>query len=353
MKAIIISAPGEIKIIEAPKPRAGDFSDTDVVIKVMYSGICGTDLGIFSGKIKIVRDGSVKYPVRIGHEWSGVVESVGKNVKELKPGDRVVSDSGVTCGICDNCLKGDYGSCAGGRAIGTINCWDGSFAEYMLIPERHLYKIPDAMSLEEAAFIEPASIALAGIKKCGIKQISGSSVLVTGTGPIGLLSAALAKAAGADKVIVSGRTPSKLAAAKLMGADIAADISKQDLRELIMSETGGKGADYVIETSGNSDAIKDCVDCVSHRGSVVLVGFYENLTQNFDADIIVTKEARVIGVMGELGLPEKAMAMITENNISMLPMITHRINFEDVINVFYGAGERQSERIKIIVKIQE
>lgn len=346
MKALIIAAPGDARMIETEKPEVGS---TDVLIKVVYSGICGTDLSILSGDMKLVRDGSIKYPVRIGHEWSGIVVETGEGVKGFKQGDRVVSESGVSCGECEFCLDGRYELCENGRSLGTVNCWDGSFAEYILIPERHLYKLPDDISLEEGMLIEPASIALAGLKHSNISP--GSTVLIVGTGPIGLAAIPFAKSMGAARVIISGRKEIKLDVAVTMGADVTINATKEDLVGIVMKETGGKGVDVVLETSGNADAINRSVDTVKHGGIVALIGFYEDNVKDFDIDKLVTKRVCFQGILGEFGLPQEVINIMVKEKISLIPLITHRFKFEKAIDAMRTANEKNDTKIKMLVEI--
>jgi len=348
MKALIIAAPGDARMIEVEKPKAGK---TDVLIKVAYSGICGTDLSILSGDMKLVRDGSIKYPVRIGHEWSGIVEETGSEVQRFATGDGAVTDSGVTCGECKHCIEENYNLCVNGRSLGTINCWDGSFAEYILMPERHLYKLPDSISLEEGMLIEPASIALIGLKKSNVR--SGSSVLIIGTGPIGLAAIPMAKAMGAAVVMISGRKEFKLQVGKAMGADAAINATKEDLAEIVMRKTGGLGADVVIETSGNEDAVSGCIDAVRTGGIISLIGFYENNVKDFDIDRIVTRAVTLKGILGEYGAPQGVIDIIENEKISLKPLITHRFKFSEAIEAMNTANEKNDTKIKKLVEISE
>jgi L-iditol 2-dehydrogenase len=199
MRALKITGKNQIGIYEVDMPEVGP---NDVLTKVKYCGICGTDVAIYSGETNLVKSGLIKYPVRPGHEWSGIVEAVGREVKDIKPGDRVVGDTAVSCGFCKACLSGNYMLCGNLRCVGTINSWDGGFADYTLFPARHVYKIPDNIGLDEAAMIEPAALGMNALQKSGFKP--GQTVLVIGTGAIGLLSATLANACGASKVILAG-----------------------------------------------------------------------------------------------------------------------------------------------------
>lgn len=284
----------------------------------------------------------------MGARTGAWVERVGPGVTGLRPGDRVVSDTGVTCGECKHCRAGDYQSCPKARPVGTIDdYWDGSFAEYMLMPERHLYKLPDAISLDDAALIEPASIALAGITRGGVA--AGDTLLISGTGPIGLTMIPLARALGARRIIVSGRNSGKLERAGFMGADVVVNITKGDLGKVVRNETGGRGVDVALETSGNAEAVNPCLDAVRYKGNVALIGFYETVDKNILINDIVMKALHVVGIMGELGTPEHVIRLMVERGISFEPLITHRFSFGDILRAFDVALNESKSRIKVMV----
>ena len=349
MKAIIIEKPGDVRMVELPKPVPGP---GDVVSRVVYSGICGTDLGILSGKVSFAKDGTAKYPVRIGHEWSGVVESVGAGVTRFKPGDRVVSDNGVSCGNCPNCLNGDIYKCPNSRSLGTINTWDyGSFAEYILIPERHMFHLNDKVSLEQGALIEPATIGFAGVKSSKIDQ--DDTVLVTGTGAIGLSAAALAKEAGAGKVILAGRKQNKLDIGLKLGADIAVSTAAGDMVSAILRETGGRGVDKIIEASGSADLLDKSLDCAGNKCCVTLLGFYEDtFGSDFNIDRIVLKNLIIQGATGYPSVP-KVMELMAKGVIDLTPLVTHIYPIENGIEAFNAVNEKKENKIKILVKMSD
>ncbi|MHB8277236.1 MAG: zinc-dependent alcohol dehydrogenase [Candidatus Humimicrobiaceae bacterium] len=348
MKALVITAPGEIQIIETDKPKAGP---KDVVVKVVYSGICGTDISILKGELSFIRDGLIKYPVRIGHEWSGIVSEVGDEVKDFKPGDRVVGDAGVSCGKCEHCLNGRYELCEYVKSVGTINTWDGSFAEYILMPFWHLHKLPDNISLEEASLIEPCTIALHGLKESNINRTS--NVLVVGTGAIGLAAVSMVKIMGAARVLLSGRKPFKLDTGKAMGADDVVNVTNEELKDFIMRHTNGKGINIIIETSGNIETINNCMEIIAPNGIFCLIGFYEAYLNNFNIDKLVVTGIQVKGIAGSVGLIPEIISMMASGKLNVKPMITHRFKFSQAVEAIKTAREKNDAKIKMLIEMAE
>ena len=149
MKALIAKEPGVVEFIEVDKPKCGP---RDVISKVSYAGICATDIALITGKTMFVESGLAKYPIRIGHEWSGIVREVGEEIHHVKVGDHVVADDGVPCFNCPDCYVGNFTQCQNSRSVGTINCYDGCFAEYMKMPGALVYKLSDGVDMQSAAW---------------------------------------------------------------------------------------------------------------------------------------------------------------------------------------------------------
>jgi len=347
MKAARIIGPDDIRIMDVPRPAAGP---KDVLARVCKVGICGTDLAILSGEMFAVKEGLIRYPITPGHEWSGVVEEVGEMVRDFAPGDRVVGDTGVSCGDCPDCLAGDYNVCKNGYGVGTIGNWDGAYADYIIMPERHMYHIPPGVSFEEAALVEPASIAGYTVERGGVKM--GDIVVVQGTGAIGLICVQLAKMAGASLVILSGRKEAKLEVGRSTGADITVNILEEDLVETVKDVTPhGRGADVVLEASGSLDALRDSFAAVRPGGVIASVSFYEKKMNEVDIDRLVLNDITLCGVGGCPGMFPRILRLLASKRLSLTPVITHRFPFSQLQQAIRATKELNDTRIKILLEM--
>ncbi len=348
MKAVTVYGPRDARMEKVAKPAAdGDM----VIIKVLRTGVCATDQSIYTGESSFIRSGEITYPCRFGHEYAGVVESVGPNVTKFKVGDRVYSDNFVSCGVCEACLKGDYISCNTLRSVGTVNCWDGCYAEYMQIPERHVFLLPDELSMDEGALIEPASISYDAFK--GVELSKEDTAVVIGTGAIGMVAVWLAKYYGAGKVILVGRSPSKLEIGKKVGADIVINGRECDVVEAIKAETNGKGAELIIETSGAAEALRQSLLAVKRYGRISIVSFYERNLDDLPIDPIVLGCVTVRGAAGNAGNAPAVCKIMQENPVKLTPIVSHHVPFADCLDVFENEEKYRSTKIKIMIKFDE
>ncbi|MBQ2826445.1 MAG: alcohol dehydrogenase catalytic domain-containing protein [Clostridia bacterium] len=344
MKVLTVLGPmnAEYSNVPAPAPE-GDM----IKIKVMRTGICATDFAIFTGDCSFVRSGEIVYPVRFGHEFSGIVTEVGENVKNFKVGDRVYTDNGVSCGKCADCLDGRYGDCRNSRSVGTVNCWEGCYAEYMYMPERHVYPIPDSLSYEQAALIEPTSISLDAFTDVEVNP--GDTAVIIGTGAIGMASAWLAKYFGFDKVVLVGRSPDKLDIALKIGADEVINSRETDPVKAVFDLTGGCGAQLVVETSGDRSALISGINFTAKKGRVSALSFYEHDLDGMPIDRIVLNRITLRGGAGCFGYPQKVAKIMTEHKIDLTPIITNRIKFDDTLDFFKNEEKYHSGKVKAMV----
>ena len=347
-----------MKVLTVTEPNKAVYSDIEkpiptgrmMLVKVKRAGVCATDLSIFSGESAFVRSGQIKYPVRIGHEWSGVVESVGENVKDFKPGDKVISDSGISCGECEDCKAGRYEKCKFQRSVGTINAWDGCFAEYMYIPDFNAYHVPDNVSFDEAALIEPTAISYDAFRD--FKITPDMTVAVIGIGAIGMSSIWLAKYFGAKNVIAIGLRDHKLKIAAEVGADILINSREQDPVAAVLEATYGVGADFVIETAGKESALTQAIQMTRLEGRISILSFYEEDISVPMSDIAM-KYLTVKGGAGRFGNPAKVCKIMSEYDRKLTPIITHRVPFEKCLEVFENEAKYHNDRIKVIVEFEE
>ena len=245
MKAVVLYSPNDFKTVEDyPKPTIGP---NDMLLEMKRTAICGTDIRILEGK----KTKSVRYGHVIGHEISGVICEVGENVQGYQVGDRVAVENVIPDGSCAMCVSGHDNICLNRKAIGYE--FDGGFAEYVLLPQEaieggNVVKLSDDVSFGEGALIEPLSCCLRGQKNAGVKF--NDVVVIIGAGPIGLMHIILAKAAGARKVIVSELNEFRREKAYECGADIVVNSAEEDLKQIVMNETDGIGADVVLIAIG-------------------------------------------------------------------------------------------------------
>ena len=347
MKAFVVHNPNHASFDEVPIPS---LEDDQLLIKVKYCGICGTDFAIYSGNCSFVEKGLITYPIRIGHEWSGIVEKVGAKVTGFKKGDRVIGDNFISCGECEACHQHEYNDCTNKYNVGTIHAWDGAFADYVIFPQRHVYKVADHVSLKHAALGEPLSVAYGAIKKLDITP--KSTIAVIGTGPIGLCAAALALYKGSKHVYLVGRNAYKLEAATKLGVTEAINTTQIDLHSEMERLTNGKGVDYVIECSGVLDNIKESIHIMTSKGKLMLVGFYEENLNEFDVDEAVSKEITITGIMGEFGNLEAVNQIMSEYDLKLDAIITSEISFDDCNDAFQNRHLYHNHCIKTIVYME-
>lgn len=259
MKAGVVHAREDIRYedIEKPVPKEGQ-----VLIKVKYTGICGSDVPRVNG------DACHFFPNVLGHEFSGTVEEVGAGVTSLMPGDRVAGVPLVPCMKCEDCQKGNYSLCRHYSFIGSREF--GSFAEYVVVPEANAVRFSEDVSFEQGAFFEPATVALHGLER--LQYTGGKTVAVLGGGTIGMFVMQWAKIFGAKEAVVFDIAPERLELGKRLGATAGINTLEKDFMEQAMKLTGGKGFDYVYETAGNTITMKMAFALAANKAGVCFVG---------------------------------------------------------------------------------
>jgi L-iditol 2-dehydrogenase len=314
MKALLLSEYNHLSVTEQPRPtQAAD----EILIQVAACGICGSDVHGYDGST-----GRRIPPIVMGHEAAGIVTEVGTNVSGFAPGDRVTFDSTVYCGTCDYCLRGEINLCNNRQVIG-VSCGEyrraGAFADFITVPARIAYKLPDTFSFPDAAMLEAVSVALHGV---AVSQMTGGeTVLVIGAGMIGLLLLQAARVAGAARVFISDIDPTRLKLATQLGADATLEASGSALIDQILHLTNGNGVDLVLEAVGRDETIASAIDCVRKGGTVTLVG---NISPQINLPLqkVVSRQIRLQGSCASSGEYPQAIELIASGKIKVKPLIT-------------------------------
>lgn len=319
MKAGCIDNPFSFKVLDIPQPR---LSPDDILVKVKSCGVCGTDIHIYEGEA-----GMAKYPVIPGHEFSGIVAEVGREASQyISVGDRVVIDPNVTCGHCFYCRSGRRHFCDRWSPIGVIR--NGAFAEYVAAPSTQAYRIPETLSFEEAVFTEPLSCCIHGWKRINPKP--GFSTVIIGGGPIGLLHLQIAKRLGSTLVIVSEPINIKRQLAERLGADVVVNPTKEDLLNVVKSETDGQGADVVVEAVGDAKLVEEAFNVAGFGAKILVFGVAsEKEIARVSPYQVYRKELTILGSFINPYTMDEALRLLASHTIEVKPLITHKISLKE------------------------
>ena len=330
MKAVRLFAPGDVRCVEVEEPRIEQ--DHDVIVKVKSCGVCGSDIP------RVMVKGTYAYPITVGHEFSGQVHAVGKEVRNIEEGDLVTVMPLVPCLQCEYCQIGRYVLCDDYQYYGSR--LDGAMAEYIRVTARNVLKLPTRVDYEAGAMTDPAAIALHAVRKAGLE--SGQIALVIGLGPIGLFAVQWLKTLGAGIVLAVDIFEEKLELAKTLGADFAINGNKRNLPEAVAEYSGGKGADAVFEMVGNKGTQLQALQAVRKMGTVVYCGI------SYDDLLIPVQELNKI-LRGELilkgawnssisPLPVNewagALKAMDSTRIKTAPLISHRFALKQCREAF-------------------
>lgn len=347
-------------VVDLPVPEIGD---DDLLVKVKRCGICGSDSHLYETDRDnyIIFSGPVKLPCTIGHEYSGVVAQVGKNVKNFKIGDMIAAESIVWCGKCSTCKSGAFNQCDNVELAGITV--DGALAEYVRVNERHCWKInglakacSDEDIFDIGALIEPIGCAYNGIFISGGGFKPGSTVVVYGAGPIGLGAIALARVAGADEVISFDVVPERLAVARKLGADHVYNFndlkkSGRSPREVVMEHTGGRGAEVQVEAAGAAPiTIPEMEKSLAVNGKIVYLA-RSAASAPIMLDIFVSGANGLVGSRGHsgYGIYPNIIRLIASGRLQVKDMITAIYDFKDVHEALKQSVARTDG--KILVRI--
>lgn len=315
-----------IEIRELKRPEVGD---KEVMVEVKAASICGSDKHLYFWDKQTERWNS-PLPMIIGHEFSGDVIEVGRNVTTLKVGDRIAAESHIPCGSCYLCKTGRMHICENMRIYG-IQTKNGAFTEYAVVPEIIGYKVPSTVPYDEAALLEPLGVAMHAIEQAQI--MIGDTVAVIGCGPIGLFAQQLARHSGATTLITSEISETRLKLArKQKAADVVIDSREEDFVERTMEITDRRGVDVVIEAAGTNVTVSQALKVLSKNGKAVLMGLPSKTTEIDTTSQITYKEAIICGTTGRLMFQtwDRMIRVVARKLLNLEQVITHRLPLEKV-----------------------
>jgi L-iditol 2-dehydrogenase len=339
MKQQIMIEPGKIEFRDIPIP---ELLENEVLIKIMRIGVCGSDIHVYHGKHPYT-----SYPVTQGHEVSGVVEKVGSKVTKLKTGDKVTIQPQVVCGKCHSCLHGRYHICDELKVMGFQTT--GMASEYFATDSDRILKLPDDMSYEQGAMIEPMAVA------CGVftktDDLMGLNVVVLGAGPIGNLTAQTAKALGAKSVLITDISDFRLEIAKKVGIDYTINPLKQDLTEEIVKAFGPDKADLIVDCVGINQTIDDAIANARKGTDIILVGVYEEKPA-VDLAAVQDRELRLIGMlMYQTEEYLQAIELVNSGKINLKPLMTKHFKFVDYDKAYQFIDEKKDKTMKVFIDV--
>lgn len=336
MKTLQVTRPGYMSLIDREIPKIE--TAYQVLVKVKSAGICGSDVHVLHGTNPVAI-----YPVVPGHEIAGVVEETGGAVTELKKGDRVVLEPITYCGKCYACKKGRQNVCASLQVNGAHV--DGGFQEYIRVEEKQLHKIPEGVSLAQAALIEPYTIGAEANWRGGVTD--GDVVLIYGAGAIGLVVLDTAKSLGAS-CIVSEINPFRREMAKRFGADLVIDPLNEDLERAVAEYTNGMGANVVFEAAGVNSLFEQAVKIVSPAGTVVTMSLSVNPAAIATAPI-VKKELNIVGTRLQNNKFREVIGAFPGRLDRVDMLLTHSFDFRDFEKAFATFEDKDSGACKIVL----
>jgi len=337
LKAVVKTKKGkgnvELKEIPEPTPK-----EKEVEIEVKVAGICGTDIHIYYDEYPN------NPPVVLGHEVSGIIVDVGRDVTEYKAGDRVTSETFFyTCGKCRFCRSGRINLCPDRLSIGSgVN---GAFTKYLVVPEKNLHKLPPNVSFEEGALSEPLACCIHAVSESA-KVYASDIVVVSGPGPIGLLALQIAKAEGAFTIICGiSVDEERLNVAKQVGADIVINIQKEDPLRIVREVSEGYGADVVVECAGAGSSANQCLRLVRKGGKFIQMGLFSKPIQ-IDLKQIVYKELKIIGSFSHVpSCWRKAMRLLEQKKVMLEPLISDKLSLNQWKKGFERVEEHQGLKV--------
>ena len=341
MKALVLKQYHQLVVEEAPVPPV---AADEVLVRVKACGICGSDVHGIDGST-----GRRRPPVIMGHEAAGIIERAGPAVSGWKSGDRVTFDSTIWCGVCRHCRRGEVNLCDDRRVLG-VSCAeyhrDGAFAEFVAVPARVLYRLPDSLPFEEAALVESLSIAVHAAARLPVHV--GDTALVVGAGTIGLLAIQALKARGCTVVAAADVAPERLELARRLGADAIIDTRTADPAAEMRRLTDGRGADVAVEAVGLPATVRIAVESVRKGGSLALVG---NVSPEVPLPLqsVVTREISLLGSCASNGEYPACLELMARRRVDVRPLISAVAPLAEGPSWFKRLYDREPGLMKVVL----
>jgi len=343
MKALVLEDYKKLVLNDVPEPEIGP---SDILIKVHSCGICGSDVHGFDGS-----SGRRIPPVIMGHEASGEIAKIGNDVNRFLPGQRVTFDSMISCARCVFCRNGRPNLCEDRMVLG-VSCDDyrrhGAFAEYVAVPESIVFALPDALPYDEAAMVEPVSVAVHAVNRTNVTL--GDTAVVVGAGMIGLLTVQALRTAGCGRIIAVDLAADRLELAAKLGADETIESGGGvDVPALIRDKTNGLGADVVMEAVGADATVTMSIDSVRKGGTVTLIGNIA-ATVNFGLQSVVTREISVLGSCASSNDYPSCLELMARGSIRVAPILSASVPLEKGPEMFDRLYSREPNLTKVILR---
>lgn len=338
MKRLVIDSPNSVLVEEVGVPEPGP---GDVLIRIAYCGICGSDLHAFNGKHPFI-----SLPATPGHEFSGTIAEIGDGITGFTKGDRVTCEPNLVCGQCYNCKIGRYNICKSLRVMGCQG--DGGMADFFIAPADKTIHLPDSLSLRDATLVEPLAVGVHAVRKAGV--LFGKNIVIIGAGTIGLMTLVSAVNAGAKKILVADLSEKRLEIAQHFGATGVINAGKEDTAQAILSSKPYEGYDVVFECVGIEKTIRDAMAIVRKGGRVVVCGVFEHEPTIKMADVS-DREIELVGSIMYIRRDITDAIDLLDNGSCPADMfISEVFSLEDCKNAFMAALNT-ANNIKVIFKV--
>ncbi len=346
MTAAFLRGAKDVELRRVPVPAAGQ---NELLVRIRAVGVCGSDVHYYQhGRMGPF---APTEPLILGHESAGEVLECGPSVVGFRPGDRVALEPGVPCGSCEMCKRGLYNLCPSVYFMGSAPDQHGAFRSCLAWDARMTYKLPDEVSYEEGALLEPLAAASYAVRLGGVRP--GQRVAVFGCGPIGLLIARMARIAGAAQVFATDVEPHRIAKASAYGVTLAMDSGSGDFTQAVADATDGLGVDVVLEAAGAPQSHQECLEVAARGATIVFVGWLADGNLSLNLHAIGTKELTLRGMFRYRNVYPEAIRLVSAGQVDLKGLITARYPLERVVDALEEAVSRKPGTLKIMINSGE